>query len=90
MDLHTLLGSKATLADKDFRKGGSNRMGSRKARHQPKANCNYIADFGIISLRGTFMSFKSLLGLNVRLLDDCIWLYFELLYCCCMIYFASF
>ena len=81
MALHTLLGLKATLADKDLRRGEAIGMGSREARHQPKANCNYMADFGIVNLRGTSMSFKSLLGLNVLVLDDSIWLYFELLYC---------
>ena len=51
--LHTLLGLKATLADKDLRKREAIGMGSRKVRHQPKANCNCMADFGIVSLRGT-------------------------------------
>ena len=57
--LHTLLGLKATISDKDLRRGEAIGMGSREARHHPKANCNYMADFGIVSLRGTSMDFNN-------------------------------
>ena len=45
--------------DKDKRRGEAIGMGSREAKHQPKANCNYMADFKMISLRGTSMGFKN-------------------------------
>ena len=59
-------------------------------RHYPKASCNYMVDFEIVSLGSTSMSFKSLLGLNVCVLGDCSWLYFELMYCCYIILFVVF